>query len=469
NWFRDRLQAGTYSWPANGTNLNVNGFTRDESGTPGQVYTVNPRDTNDIEILTNPPVITDVERNPGVPTSSDDVNVSAAIVDNGTVDLAQVHYSINWGSFQQATMTATQADTFQGTIPSQSDGDFVRYFVSATDNDGESSTIPGDTSLATGRVFFYTIRDAGLSISDVQNTYGYAADNSGYEGYEVTLQGVVMTDSTDFVGDYWIQDADTAWSGIWVNNDPNTYIKGDMVEVTGTVEENFNVTRLDDITGSQVMTPGAGVFSAVPLNTGDINTGGPLAENFESVLVKVSNLTVTDPFPDDPSNFGEFTVDDGSGGLRVDDFASAFSGNLDSTYGLGDQIDSIVALHYYSFGDYKLIPRDSLDIHGHVVGIGDEITQIPSEFELFQNYPNPFNPSTKIRFNIAKTGQYKLAVFNVLGQKVRTLSNQTFTTGQHEVQWNGRDEFGNQVGSGIYFYRLTGENIALSKKMILLK
>lgn len=98
NWFRDRLIAGSYSWPASGTNFNVRGFMRDEPAG----YTINPRDTLDLEILTNPPVITTVRRDPGVPTPSDNVTVSATIVDNGSVASARVHYSVNWGASRRS-------------------------------------------------------------------------------------------------------------------------------------------------------------------------------------------------------------------------------------------------------------------------------------------------------------------------------------------------------------------------------
>lgn len=468
NWFRDRLNAGTYDWPANGTNLNVDGFTRDESGGPGQVFTINPRDTFDLEILTNPPVIGDVTRDPGVPSSSDDVTVTTTIVDNGTVANAYVNYSVNWGSFQQLSMTANQ-DTFQATIPLQSDGDFVRYFVEAVDNDGETSIMPGDTSMASGSIFFYIVRDGLLNIRDVQYTYGYASDRSGYAGYQVTLQGVVMSDSTDFFGDYWIQEADSAWSGIWVNDGTFTHVKGDLVEVTGEVEENYGVTRIDNVTQSTVVTAGVGEFSPVNATTGELTTGGANAEAYESVLIRVQNLTVTDPFPDDPSNFGEFEVDDGSGGLRVDDLSDAFIGNLDSTYGMGDHIDEIIAFQYFSFGNNKIIPRDTLDVIGHSVGIGDIAQVAPDKFTLKQNYPNPFNPSTTISYQVPRSGEFSLVIYNVLGQKVRQLVNGPHTTGLHQVQWNGRDDFGNRVGSGIYFYRLTGDGVSLVKKMILMK
>ncbi|RMH76283.1 MAG: T9SS C-terminal target domain-containing protein, partial [Calditrichaeota bacterium] len=435
---------------------------------PGQVFTINPRDTFDLEILTNPPVISDVVRNPGVPTSSDNVTVSATIVDNVSVASATLHYSVDWNPFQQVPMSANQ-DTFSAVIPAQNDGSFVRYFIEATDNVGDTSTLPGDTSQASGSVFFYVVRDAGLTIMDVQYTHGYASDASGYEGYEVTLQGVVMTDSTDEFGDFWIQDAAAPWSGIWVNNSPNAHVKGDLVSVTGTVEENFTVTRINNVTQTSVVTAGVGEYPPVDVTTGEVTTGGANAEAYEGVLIRLQNLTVTDPFPDGWPGFGEFVVDDGSGGVRIDDFFDAFDGqSSDTTYHQGDHIEFIRGFGYFSFGNAKVIPRDSMDV-GTVTDIVDDTPLLPEDFVLEQNFPNPFNPSTDIRYSVPFAGEYRLEIYNVLGQKVRVLTDGYQAAGIHQVKWDGRDDAGQIVTSGIYFYRLIGKNVNLTRKMILLK
>ena len=92
----------------------------------------------------------------------------------------------------------------------------------------------------------------------------------------------------------------------------------------------------------------------------------------------------------------------------------------------------------------------------------DEI--IPTEFELSQNYPNPFNPSTKIEFSIPKAGLYALRIYNVLGQEVATIVNQEFAPGKYTFNFDASN-----LSSGIYFYKLMGENVNITKKMMLLK
>ena len=94
---------------------------------------------------------------------------------------------------------------------------------------------------------------------------------------------------------------------------------------------------------------------------------------------------------------------------------------------------------------------------------------LPDSYSMAQNYPNPFNPATTISYNLPSAGMVELAVYNVLGQKVATIANGHFQAGTHEAVWNGTDESGSAVGSGIYFYRITTSDFEQTKKMILMK
>jgi hypothetical protein len=94
---------------------------------------------------------------------------------------------------------------------------------------------------------------------------------------------------------------------------------------------------------------------------------------------------------------------------------------------------------------------------------------LPSTFALEQNYPNPFNPTTTIVFALPQRGQVRLSIYNMLGQEIRTLVDAPYSAGQHEVIWDGRDSAGDQVPTGLYFYRFESAEISLTKKMMLLK
>ncbi len=106
----------------------------------------------------------------------------------------------------------------------------------------------------------------------------------------------------------------------------------------------------------------------------------------------------------------------------------------------------------------------------NIAFIGNDISNVntlntvPKEFALNQNYPNPFNPSTVIEFSVPKQEKLMLTVYNVLGQKVATLLNAEETPGIHSITFDGSN-----LSSGIYFYQLTGDNVNITKKMILAK
>lgn len=96
-------------------------------------------------------------------------------------------------------------------------------------------------------------------------------------------------------------------------------------------------------------------------------------------------------------------------------------------------------------------------------------TVLPGSFALAQNYPNPFNPSTEISFALPKAADITLTVYNIVGQKVAVLADGVFTAGDHTVTWNGTDAHGEQVSSGVYFYRLASDERSLTRKMMLVK
>ncbi|NUN09097.1 MAG: T9SS type A sorting domain-containing protein [Ignavibacteriaceae bacterium] len=100
----------------------------------------------------------------------------------------------------------------------------------------------------------------------------------------------------------------------------------------------------------------------------------------------------------------------------------------------------------------------------NTTGIQSESKEIPTEFNLSQNYPNPFNPSTKIEVKIAKAGYFRLAVYDMTGQLVGTLIDEHLEAGVYSPRFEA-----GELPSGIYIYKLAGENVNFSKKMVLIK
>ena len=102
-------------------------------------------------------------------------------------------------------------------------------------------------------------------------------------------------------------------------------------------------------------------------------------------------------------------------------------------------------------------------------GDNPDMTEVVDNFKLYQNYPNPFNPETNIRFALKKSEHVKLEIYNVLGQKIRTLLNKKYSTGVHSITWDSKDNTGKLMSSGIYLYRLSAGKHVQIRKMLLLK
>jgi hypothetical protein len=99
----------------------------------------------------------------------------------------------------------------------------------------------------------------------------------------------------------------------------------------------------------------------------------------------------------------------------------------------------------------------------------EEQASMPIDFGLSQNYPNPFNGSTTIQFALRKDGAASLSIFDILGRRIKLLHSDHLLAGEHSITWNGADESGTSVTSGIYFYRLESTDGSIVKCMIMLK
>jgi hypothetical protein len=94
----------------------------------------------------------------------------------------------------------------------------------------------------------------------------------------------------------------------------------------------------------------------------------------------------------------------------------------------------------------------------------EEIVETPREYKLDQNYPNPFNPATTIEFGVRESGSYRLVIYNIIGEQVAELVNGELSAGYHKVNFDA-----SRLASGIYLYKLAGDKVNITKKMILMK
>ncbi|NOY58671.1 MAG: T9SS type A sorting domain-containing protein [Calditrichaeota bacterium] len=139
---------------------------------------------------------------------------------------------------------------------------------------------------------------------------------------------------------------------------------------------------------------------------------------------------------------------------------------------------STSTLRLYSFADFEtetgknyFYKLKQIDYNGKSEW-SDEIelrVPVPSTILLEQNYPNPFNPTTTIRYQLPRKTKVMISVFNIEGKQVDILINKAQQPGEHSVTWNGRDRYGSQLPSGIYFLQLRADNFQQVRKMTLLE
>jgi DNA-binding beta-propeller fold protein YncE len=114
-------------------------------------------------------------------------------------------------------------------------------------------------------------------------------------------------------------------------------------------------------------------------------------------------------------------------------------------------------------------PVINVEVHKTMVTGLEDLTQMPTSFDMAQNYPNPFNPTTTIKYQLPKVSDVKLVIYNILGQQVRTLLNGQIEAGYHSVVWDGRNETGQSVASGIYIYRFEAGDFQKTMKLLILR
>lgn len=486
-------------------------------------YVIVPIYPNDLTMGNTPPFISSVSRSPGVPKPANTVQVNAVVTDTLdmpiSVDSCQLFYRVNRGAYTKLTM-APSGNIYSATMPAQTLGSLVEYFIRGRDNLGAVRLNPSDTSKST--YFYYVRTNDTMSIKDIQ----YTPNNggfSGFNGYDVTTEGIVTCDTSDipafsFSGPGGTQTSprrviiqDPAitggWSGIWIDgNATDPLVKGQRVRVRGTVSETNSMTRLIIATPGDIQI----ISSGQPIPNFEIMTpaivadnkidGDTTAEKWESVLIRFATQSVVScvnapsasgctsefPVPDTSfrRNFGEILVV--YPGENVEARIELQDGNHNKVngwdpaqanyynQGLPGQlmwkwhgISSLQGVLYYAFGKYKMVPRTNSDF-GTIIGV-EPINEIATQFWLRQNYPNPFNPVTNIVYNLPTEAEVIIKIFNLLGQEVKTLVNGIQNKGKYEVQFDGKD-----LASGMYIYVIeantfSGNHFRDVKKMVLVK
>ncbi len=366
----------TYAPPADGASLSfIRGTITESFGE----YFIAPHDLSDVGPTTSsPPIVSGITRNPVVPTSTDDVTISATIIDaDGTVNSAELFYAFGLATptFTSVSMTNTSGDIWSATVPGPGiDSSYVKFYIRAVDNDANVTNFPDDMATNSN----YIVYDDGInSIARIQkNEDGF---NSIWAGQTLPVMDVPATvtagQQTYDLGTLAVQDGTQPWSGIFIRSSPgiDALFRGDRIRITsGSVVEVFGVTFLENITfellssGNPLPTPitgldpellGANIFLE--------------AEPYEGMMLRFNDAIITSLNPDAPGGpFGEWKFNVGSSvpnsGLRCDDLSTdiPFEFATDSLT-LGETVAFIQGPLFFSFSNYKLIPRNRADIGGY--------------------------------------------------------------------------------------------------------
>ncbi|MCH7764531.1 MAG: T9SS type A sorting domain-containing protein, partial [Candidatus Marinimicrobia bacterium] len=441
-------------------------------------YKLEPLYMSDIVFGAGPPTLSDVSRDPCTPSTTNAVTVTAVIEDNSAIASAAIMYAVNGGSYSSASMTLGTDNTWTGTIPATgTDGARVDYYITATDDGSEqdspkTSTYPYDIEVS--QHGYLTYAGGGINdISDIQYT-SWPGGDTPYNGCEVTVTGIITADTAQYNSDYGayvLQSASAVWSGIVFDGwDDTELTRGDEVTITGTVEEydpewHFkydNNTKLINISSLTTNSTGNSIVP-ISVSTADLNVDADEVESYEGCLVTLSNVTVSS------ANSYDWSIVDDSGVecLIDDDMANMAAFNFLSGLAEGTTLSSVTGIFNFSFGTYKIQIRDLADLGG--LGINDDFDGITREFALYPNYPNPFNPETRIRFQLAKHSNVKLMIYDVLGRNVRTLVSDKMDAGHHVINWNGLNDQGANVASGMYIYRIKAGDFIAHRKMLLVR
>ena len=373
--------------PTTGTYLEyVRGVIMEAYG--GTAYSLAPLTPGDVgPELASPPSVTNINRDPYVPTSTESVTVTASITDiDGTVAGASLNYSYGYGStaWSSADMINTAGDTWEASIPGPGvDGEYVNFYIYAEDADGNSIETPGSVSPVIYQVF-----DDGIQ-HIVQIQYTPAASGTSIwvsdHAFNMDIEAVVMASRQTYdLGWLIVQDDDSPWSGIRIYSQPGDgtteLLRGDKIRITSAmVREDFGATLLDSVTITVIGTED--LYEPVTgLDPESINAQVfDQAEAYESMFIRFEDVYTTSNNPDAPGGpFGEwrFNTDNVAGtGLRADDlsYEVPFEFAADSVT-VGEPMDWIQGILTYSFSNFKLEPRDLNDIAGFSTEYPNKIT-----------------------------------------------------------------------------------------------
>ena len=382
---------------------------------------------------------------PLVVTESDpSYTISARVVDPSTVVSAALHYRTNGGAWTELPMVLEDG-YFGAIIPGQGSNSTVMFYLSGVDGLDQVGTDPLNAPQE-----YHTILVS-------EEIYVYTVENPEDNEWQLGVAG------------------DTATSGMWERADPvGTTFGGDEAQTEDDHTPDPGVMCF--VTGNGE--PGGSALSS-SIRNGCTTLLSPVFDltGVETAFAKYWRwYTELGSVTDD-----EFAVDvsDDGGATwieveRVVDIESEWTQVVVDLNQLIDFTDQVMfrfvgcELNVLSLVEVALDDFAILAFTPQTSSVPDNAPR-PAVVHLAQNHPNPFNPSTTISFELPRADQVELVIYALDGREVTTLLSDEMTAGSHKVIWNGRDDRGQKVASGTYFYRLQAGTQVQARRMVLIK
>ncbi len=431
------------------------------------------RISNVVRNFAIPPIITGTTQlgNQSSAAASYTIETQIRKIGSGDVQNAMLHYTTDpdYQTWNDVPLTSTGNGMYSADIPGQSYGSRINYYISAEDNSGQRATDPAtaeiDSSYYTFAVWQPQSQTLALNFEEGQ---GIPQDTTTYANVVDTFGTPLY--STDAVeGSYSLHLTDSSYLEI---NSP--FLSSEEF----TIDLWFNADSIPQSNSRLIAKQGPTWYQV----------------NYQ-IRFDVGGLIVPSSYIPSYGYNGDDLLDSTAYVTPGEWYRVIYAMSADSTYfQLRDAGDNIIAQKGIpNLGTPNITTQpfrvghagadaqpffegkvDAIKVYNYAVGslTGIETPQantLPDAYDLAQNYPNPFNPTTRINYSLPSLQHVTLSIYDVLGRKVRTLVDKKMTAGSHTVDWNGTNEMGHKVASGIYFYRLNADNFTRVRKMMLMR
>ena len=292
-------------------------------------------------------------------------------------------------------------------------------------------------------------------------------------GTVVTIEGIV----TRAVGRFTrMQDASAGMTIFETSGTFRTAVdsgrvrQGDLLRVTGTMAEFSALKEITPIQSFEVVSRDNTLPAVQEVTLSEIKANG---EKYESELIRVKSMIITGSTDTAFVAARTYNVYDPSDTSRA---VALRTPSASDTRIAGLKIPKKFifegVLGQFSSSDpaigYQLQPVNRADI-AIDTKVGEGESEVPETFALQQNYPNPFNPTTNIRYALPQNVRVKLVIYNLLGEKVRTLVDANESAGAKQITWDGLNDHGVRAASGVYVYRIEAGTFTATRKLMLMK